>query len=433
MMSSATSGLPVRMASIDIGDEYLWEPERLVPFEHWSGHIPFAFWLVKNLRPRTIVELGTHRGNSYCAFCQAVSRLHLSTTAAAVDTWEGDRHMSREAGLHAELSAYHDARYDGFSRLLRMTFDDARAKFGDGSIDLLHVDGTHTYETVRHDFENWRSALSARAVVLFHDIVVHQPEFGVWKLWNEISAQYPSFAFDHSYGLGVLGFGPEQDKTMIRLYEVTKEEAAASDVRRIFAARGDAFVTRVKLADSDARLDKVLVEHEQARLCLKNELESVVTQHAVTLQNERDEAERRARALHAAHTCELQGEKDKARLWMAELQAAHRRELATERDAVRYRENVSEARLRAAQVSIHSLGTAVQEAREGLGRMNAQSAILGMRLAAIEGSTMWRVLRPARRLSTILPSRLRRLIRHAVAPGRRSNGRKGPNGASASN
>ena len=36
-----------------------------------------------------------------------------------------------------------------FSSLLRMDFADARDHIEDGSVDLLHIDGLHTYEAVR--------------------------------------------------------------------------------------------------------------------------------------------------------------------------------------------------------------------------------------------------------------------------------------------
>ena len=36
---------------LDIGDEVFREPARLVEFEHWIGHIPFAYWLTKVLTP----------------------------------------------------------------------------------------------------------------------------------------------------------------------------------------------------------------------------------------------------------------------------------------------------------------------------------------------------------------------------------------------
>ena len=47
-------------------------PRRLTPISAWHEHIPFAMFLVEIIKPRTIVELGTHYGDSYCAFCQAV-------------------------------------------------------------------------------------------------------------------------------------------------------------------------------------------------------------------------------------------------------------------------------------------------------------------------------------------------------------------------
>ena len=54
-----------------------WMPD-LMTVSAWAEHAPFGFWIVGALRPRTIVELGVHRGFSYSVFCQAVQRLHLS-------------------------------------------------------------------------------------------------------------------------------------------------------------------------------------------------------------------------------------------------------------------------------------------------------------------------------------------------------------------
>ncbi|WP_188052248.1 glycoside hydrolase family 99-like domain-containing protein [Aureimonas fodinaquatilis] len=229
-----------------IGDEYFWYPERLVPYEHWVGHIPFAYWLVKVLQPRRLVELGTHRGNSYCAMCQAVSALQLDTVATAVDTWHGDVHMQVEEGLFEELSTYHDPRYGAFSTLLRAMFDEARACFSDSSIDLLHIDGTHTYDAVRKDFETWRSTLTDRGVVLFHDIEARQNNFGVWKLWEELSRDHPSFSFKHSFGLGVLGVGNNLPPELVTLFEMAKTPQLEALVRRLFSSRGSALVHSLK-------------------------------------------------------------------------------------------------------------------------------------------------------------------------------------------
>ena len=120
----------------------------------WLEHTPFASWIIDALRPRCFVELGTHHAVSYFAFCQAIRDTGTATKAFAVDTWVGDEH----AGYYGEevyrrVSDINEANFGAFSKLIRSTFDEAVSSFAPGTIDLLHIDGLHTYEAVRHDFE----------------------------------------------------------------------------------------------------------------------------------------------------------------------------------------------------------------------------------------------------------------------------------------
>jgi hypothetical protein len=215
-----------------------WKPERQA-VSAWTEHVPFAFWLVDVLRPRVIVELGTHSGVSYSAMCQAVQLLDLSTACFAIDTWKGDEHAGfyDESVYHA-FRCFHDRHYSAFSRLVRATFDEALPHFDDGTIDLLHLDGLHTYDAVQHDFECWWPKLSPNAIVLLHDTNVRESTFAVHRLWREISSAHPHFEFIHGHGLGVMASGGDYSDPLSFLLESGTADKDKAAIRSIFAELG---------------------------------------------------------------------------------------------------------------------------------------------------------------------------------------------------
>ncbi len=220
----------------------------------WLGHLPFAQWVVEVARPATFVELGTHYGHSYFAFCQAVQANELATRCFAIDTWEGDEHAGTYGrDIYDQVRRINERDYHAFSTLLRMRFDDALPTFESGTVDLLHIDGLHSYEAVRHDFETWLPKLSASGIVLFHDTDVRDRGFGVWQLWDELIQQYPGFKFEHSSGLGVLLVGPEQTPAMQALVRIGKDAGAAISPLSLFAALGKRYEVYSKLLESSAR------------------------------------------------------------------------------------------------------------------------------------------------------------------------------------
>jgi|GEM_PF-6978569 len=263
-------------------------PDRLVHPDSWAGHLPFAAWIMAVSEPRRFVELGVHTGNSYCTFAQSVTKYQLNTECFGIDHWFGDE----QAGLYgedvyADLKSWHDPRFGHFSRLMRMSFADGRAQIEDGSVDLLHIDGLHTYDAVREDFETYLPKMSDRCIVLFHDTNVYREDFGVWQYFQEIKAKYPTFEFLHSNGLGVAYTGTKPladlDPLVALLFSNAKDDNTISTVRGLFSLLGDGHMRAVQLGDKQRWGEEILNRLHAANLEL-----GAVTRDRDALQNERE-------------------------------------------------------------------------------------------------------------------------------------------------
>lgn len=218
-------------------------PAYLSHINAWHGHIPFAFWCIYALRPNIFVELGTHYGDSYFAFCQAMQKVNMMPhypndeyihNAHAVDTWQGDKHAGFYGSEVIDKVVEVNSQYYPFSTLHKETFAEAVSNFQDKSIDLLHIDGYHTYKDTKETFEMYLPKLSDKAVVLFHDTNVDNPDFGVSQFVDEL--KYQRYDFLHCNGLSVLCVGKDIPKPLDILLNASGMEKAR--FRAVFQALG---------------------------------------------------------------------------------------------------------------------------------------------------------------------------------------------------
>jgi hypothetical protein len=253
-----------------IEPSYSFVPRYLSGESAWIGHIPFAYDLVRVLRPSLLVELGTWSGDSFFAFCQSVADFSLNTRCYAVDHWRGDDQAGQSpAAQFARVRAYCAANYPVFAYLMRTDFASASCEFNDQTIDLLHIDGAHTYEAVSGDFAGWFPKVRPGGVILFHDICVrsseNHPHFGVWKFWDDLKPKHLTFEFRHAHGLGILlkGENPEVE-TWLRTATETPLGAyyaqRGTDLVAITAGAKLSASERNALRDRIAALEKE-VEH----------------------------------------------------------------------------------------------------------------------------------------------------------------------------
>lgn len=194
----------------------------------WSGHIPFLFALMEIFRPRRYVELGSHAGASFFAACQHMRSNGNYGEAVAIDIWTGDY----QAGMYDEevftnFKLLLNRHFPKTGKFIRGYFSDAAASFNDKSIDLLHIDGLHTYAAVKEDYETWLPKLAENGVIIFHDTNEFQSDFGVWQLFHEVRGQAAaSFQFRHAHGLGVMAFGSPDANPVIELVKYLNKNPA---------------------------------------------------------------------------------------------------------------------------------------------------------------------------------------------------------------
>lgn len=175
--------------------------------------MPFAYNLMKVFKPKVFVELGTHYGDSYFTFCQARETYNLDTKCFAIDHWKGDVHSALYGDeVFSHVYEYNKKFYSGFSELIRNDFSSAIDIFKDDSIDLLHIDGFHTFEAVENDFRSWLPKVRENGLVLLHDICVQERDFGVWKFWEQISSEFSSCSLNFGNGLGIIQKNPDYNQ-----------------------------------------------------------------------------------------------------------------------------------------------------------------------------------------------------------------------------
>jgi glycosyltransferase involved in cell wall biosynthesis len=234
-----------------------FSPKSLVFPNSWIVHLPFDAWVIQEVSPKIFVELGTHSGNSYFSFCQSVADGGLSTKCYAVDTWQGDEHAGDYTDdIFNAVNTHNEEHYAGFSKLLRTTFDDAVLSFTDKSIDLLHIDGLYTYETVSHEFESWLPKLAPGAVIIFNDTNVRKRKFGVWELWGELQARYPNnLEVVHSNGFGVLQLNNAPDDKMLPWLKPSSPEK--QQITNYFASLGTRQLERFEPIELKQQIDNL--------------------------------------------------------------------------------------------------------------------------------------------------------------------------------
>lgn len=162
--------------------------------------------IVASLRPSALLEIGTFRGGTLVVF----SRL-ASADAVVVSL---DLPVSMTGKIHrlAQPPLFH--RFTRGEQTLHLLREDSHqpttvahvAEILQGrKLDFLFIDGDHSYEGVKSDFDFYSPFVRSGGVVAFHDIAY--PPCGVPAYWNHIKANYRSQDINHKEGPTGKGIG----------------------------------------------------------------------------------------------------------------------------------------------------------------------------------------------------------------------------------
>ena len=190
----------------------------------WKGHRSFSEWLVTYLRPQTVVELGVDYGYSSFCFATALQK-NRRGKIYSIDNFQGDKHTSFRNTKQIVVNHMNSHQLNHME-IIEKDFDTV-AKTWNMPIDILHIDGLHTYEAIKNDYLTWSRFVKNSGVILLHDVCVYHSDFGVHKFFGEINEN--KLYFEHSSGLGIIS----KNKELMDIIKETYPECKTKEVEKI--------------------------------------------------------------------------------------------------------------------------------------------------------------------------------------------------------
>jgi len=198
------------LAACGTPDDFLRFIRPVLPLTQIDAEICALLALAAQRAPRRVLEIGRAQGGTAfllsCAIPSVVWTLSIDLCP---------RHSRTLRFLNAPARAFHSVR--GSSRDERVF---ARiARFVEKTpIDLLFIDGDHSYEGVVADYDLYRPLVRPGGLIVFHDIVPAAPTgappaFECWvggvpRFWQEVRQQHArSWEFVERWDQGGFGIG----------------------------------------------------------------------------------------------------------------------------------------------------------------------------------------------------------------------------------
>lgn len=147
----------------------------------------------RDFQPMNILEIGTMHGGTLWLWCQLA---HPQGFILSVDLPDGPFGGGYPAEVIPKLLTY--TTHHQWMQLFRgnshneMTLKSVKRVLAGRKLSILFIDGDHTYDGVKRDWEMYSPLVDSGGLVIFHDIVKHTgvPDCDVDKFWDELKADH---------------------------------------------------------------------------------------------------------------------------------------------------------------------------------------------------------------------------------------------------
>jgi predicted O-methyltransferase YrrM len=166
--------------------------------------------LVESEKPARIMEIGTAKGATLLSWCRIASEHIISVDLE--HGIHGGGYPTVKQQLYREFTHGRSGlRLDLFqdNSQIEATRQKVEAELEGTKLDVLFIDGDHSYEGVKKDFELWSPLVRPGGIILFHDILPHSSiaHCEVDRLWNELKTRFRHLEFIHDPHQGWAGIG----------------------------------------------------------------------------------------------------------------------------------------------------------------------------------------------------------------------------------
>lgn len=172
-------------------DKTIYENLNLLPLDlqGWNGNSKFFGELITNIKPTTIIEVGSWKGQSAVNMGKKVKELNLNTQIYCVDTWLGAIEFWTNLGSSNErnlqlLNGYPQVYYQFLSNVVHSELQDVILPFPNTSengyryfshygitSEMIYIDASHEVDDVYRDITNYFKLLKPNGVIFGDDYV----------------------------------------------------------------------------------------------------------------------------------------------------------------------------------------------------------------------------------------------------------------------